>query len=162
FEDSKIAPRISVVRDGKQAIDFLSNSKLDMPDLLLLDINLPKKNGIEVLQFVKSRDNIKHVAVIVLTTSSSERDIYGCYKNYVQNRRLLDSNREITYSIKVRMVKDKGSFSILVIEDNPGDYLLVEEYLSDQILNPYILNARTFAEARTVLSKGAGFDVVLL
>ncbi len=61
------------------------------------------------------------------------------------------------------MVKDKGSFSILVIEDNPGDFLLVEEYLSDQILNPYIFNARNFQEAKSVLSKGvAAFDVILL
>lgn len=61
------------------------------------------------------------------------------------------------------MVKDKGNFNILVIEDNPGDFLLVEEYLSDQILNPYVLNAKTFAEAKTVLAKGAAaFDVIFL
>lgn len=61
------------------------------------------------------------------------------------------------------MVKDKDILSILVIEDNPGDFLLVQEYLTDQILNPTIVNAKNFREATIALSQAATtFDVILL
>jgi len=87
FEDAKIMVKLSVVKDGIEAIDFVSNQgkhvHTDMPDLLLLDVNLPKKNGHEVLQYVKENDAIKHIPVIMLTTSSSEKDINKSYDNYV-------------------------------------------------------------------------------
>lgn len=61
------------------------------------------------------------------------------------------------------MVKDKGAFKILVIEDNPGDFLLVEDYLSEQILEPTVINATSFAHASSILTKGEhNFDVILL
>ncbi len=86
LEEGKIANKISVVTDGKQAIDFLSKqgkfANVDTPHLVLLDINLPKKNGHEVLHFIKSEDSIKHLPVIMLTTSSLEKDIIESYKNY--------------------------------------------------------------------------------
>jgi CheY-like chemotaxis protein len=87
LEEGRIANKISVVKDGKHAIDFL-NKKGDyegasLPDLILLDINLPKKNGHEVLQYIKGSDDLKQIPVIMLTTSSSEKDILESYKNYV-------------------------------------------------------------------------------
>ncbi|MEO6253422.1 MAG: response regulator, partial [Ferruginibacter sp.] len=87
LEEGKIANKISIVKDGKHAIDFL-NKKGDyenetLPDLILLDINLPKKNGHEVLQYIKHDDGLKQIPVIMLTTSSSEKDILESYKNYV-------------------------------------------------------------------------------
>lgn len=54
------------------------------PDLILLDVNLPKKNGHEVLQYIKENELLKHIPVIMLTTSSSERDINLSY-NYFAN-----------------------------------------------------------------------------
>ncbi len=79
IEKSKVLNRISTVKDGKEAIDFLiKKGKYENciePDLLLLDINLPKKNGLEVLQFIKKNETLKHIPVIMLSTSSSERDI---------------------------------------------------------------------------------------
>jgi CheY-like chemotaxis protein len=75
-----------VVKDGKAAMDFLRKEgdyyNVDSPDLMLLDLNLPRKNGFEVLQFVKSDSNLMHIPVIVLSTSSSERDIDKCYQNF--------------------------------------------------------------------------------
>jgi DNA-binding response OmpR family regulator len=53
-----------------------------LPDLLLLDVNLPKKNGHEVLKYLKENENLKHLPVIMLTTSSSEKDINMSYNNY--------------------------------------------------------------------------------
>jgi CheY-like chemotaxis protein len=77
---------LSVLKDGKQAIDFLSqsgeNAGSTLPDIMLLDINLPKKNGHEVLQYVKENEILKHIPVIMLTTSSSERDINLTYTNH--------------------------------------------------------------------------------
>jgi CheY-like chemotaxis protein len=86
FEEAKIHTKLSVVKDGKEALDFLTRQgkypDAQLPDLLLLDVNLPKKNGHEVLQYIKGDDHLKHIPVIMLTTSSSERDINLSYNNY--------------------------------------------------------------------------------
>lgn len=86
FEEGKIANMISVVRDGKEAIDFLNKTgkykKVKFPDLVLLDVNLPRKNGQEVLRYIKGNEQLKQLPVIMLTTSSSEKDILESYKNY--------------------------------------------------------------------------------
>jgi CheY-like chemotaxis protein len=86
LEDAKIMIKLSVAKDGKEAIDFVSQqgkyTDADVPDLLLLDINLPKKNGHEVLKYIKENENLKHIPVIMLTTSSSERDINASYNSY--------------------------------------------------------------------------------
>ena len=84
FEESKILNKFSVVRNGKEALDFLFRrppfTDAKEPDIILLDINLPLKSGIEVLQEVKNDEQVKHIPVIMLTTSSSERDISLSYK----------------------------------------------------------------------------------
>jgi CheY-like chemotaxis protein len=86
FENSNVQTEITVVRDGKAAIDFLNKegeySTAKDPDLLLLDLNLPKRNGFEVLQFVKQNTKLIHIPVIILSTSSAERDINKCYENH--------------------------------------------------------------------------------
>lgn len=86
FEESKIVSQIDVARDGMAAIDYLKNilesDQAVFPDLILLDINLPKKNGQEVLQFIKGNDSLKYIPVIMLTTSSTERDIITSYNNH--------------------------------------------------------------------------------
>ena len=86
FEEAKIHLKLSVVRDGKEAIDFVSKqgkyTEAAMPDMLLLDVNLPKKNGLEVLQFIKTNEGLKHIPIIMLTTSSSEKDINASYSNF--------------------------------------------------------------------------------
>ena len=86
FETGKFYTELSVVRDGKAAIDFLKqegdHADAKEPDLLLLDLNLPKRNGFEVLQFLKQDTKLMHIPVIILSTSSSERDINKCYENH--------------------------------------------------------------------------------
>ena len=86
FEEAKLHTKLSVVKDGKEAVDFLNKqgkyTDVQLPDLLLLDVNLPKKNGHEVLQYIKGDDNLKHIPVIMLTTSSSPKDVNLAYKNY--------------------------------------------------------------------------------
>lgn len=86
LQEGKVINQISVVRDGEEALDFLNKegkyTDADFPDLILLDVNLPRKNGHEVLHFVKTSEHIKHIPVIMLTTSSSEKDIKLSYSNH--------------------------------------------------------------------------------
>lgn len=85
FEESKLINKISVIRDGKEAIRFFDNLKdhAERPDMILLDINLPKVNGHEILKHIKSHEKHKSIPVIMLTTSSSETDILQSYGNHV-------------------------------------------------------------------------------
>ena len=86
FEEKKIANKINVARDGQEALDFVLKQgkfrNVPTPDLILLDVNLPKKNGHEVLQIIKTTESTKQIPVIMLTTSSSEKDINLSYKHH--------------------------------------------------------------------------------
>lgn len=83
LEESKIINEISVIKDGQEALDFIFKSRhRDLPDLILLDVNLPKKNGHEVLKELKNHPVFKKIPVIMLTTSSSRRDIDQSYENH--------------------------------------------------------------------------------
>src|SRR5882757_7625691 len=86
LEDAKIVNRISVAHDGIEAIRFLRGASpfthRDTPDLILLDINLPKMDGKEVLGIIKSDPELRRIPVIMLTTSSSEKDILASYDNH--------------------------------------------------------------------------------
>ena len=86
LQEGKIVNKISVAKDGKEAIDFLEKKEKyansGTPDLILLDVNLPKKNGHEVLDYIKSSENLKHIPVIMLTTSSSDKDVLLSYKSH--------------------------------------------------------------------------------
>lgn len=86
LEEGKIANDLSVVKNGKDALDFIFKkgvyTEVNSPDLILLDINLPLKNGHEVLGVIKTNEKTKHIPVIMLTTSSSENDIKLAYKHH--------------------------------------------------------------------------------
>lgn len=84
FEENKIGNRLHVARDGEEALDFLykRGEHADAPsvDLVLLDLNLPKYDGRQVLEQIRSDPTLTHLPVVILTTSSSEEDILGSYK----------------------------------------------------------------------------------
>ncbi|MFD5429010.1 response regulator [Streptomyces sp. NPDC127084] len=84
FEDNKIGNTLHVVRDGQEAIDFLYRkgqySDAPRPDLILLDLNLPKYDGRQVLERIKADADLTHIPVVVLTTSSAEEDILRSYQ----------------------------------------------------------------------------------
>jgi len=86
LEDLNIQIDLNVVCDGEKALDYLMNksSYTDAvtPDLILLDINIPKINGLEVLKTLKQNEATKSIPVIMLTTSSSQKDVAQAYKNY--------------------------------------------------------------------------------
>ena len=76
---------LHVTEDGEEAIDFLhdncqsTDTNKTCPDLILLDLNLPKKNGKEVLTQIRQHPDMLHIPVIILTTSDEEKDVLECY-----------------------------------------------------------------------------------
>jgi len=81
--EAKLFNTIHVAEDGVEALDFLYKrgkfASVPRPDLILLDLNLPRKNGREVLAEIKAYENLKSIPVVVLTTSSAEEDILKSY-----------------------------------------------------------------------------------
>lgn len=86
LDESKIKNSMSVVRDGWEAIQYLEKKEgyedVVAPNLVLLDINLPKLNGHKVLKHIKNHPDLKQIPVIMLTTSSDESDVIKSYENY--------------------------------------------------------------------------------
>ena len=83
LREAKVKNRLWVVEDGVEAIEFLrqQNNHADAPrpDLILLDLNLPRKDGRQVLKEIKSDDSLKRIPVVILTTSKSEEDVLRAY-----------------------------------------------------------------------------------
>jgi CheY-like chemotaxis protein len=83
--ESKLLNDLHVLADGREAIDHLTEAAQGTrprPDLILLDLNLPKVDGREVLAFIKGEPRLRRIPVVVLTTSSAEEDIARSYDNY--------------------------------------------------------------------------------
>lgn len=82
--DSGLQPELHVVGDGEKALEYLLVAKPDsdhpIPDLILLDLNLPRMNGHQVLQRIKREPQWRRIPVVVLSTSESEDDIRSCYE----------------------------------------------------------------------------------
>jgi CheY-like chemotaxis protein len=83
MKDAKVVNRLSVVKDGEEALAFLHREgryrEAVRPDLILLDLNLPKKDGREVLAEIKEDPELRRIPVVVLTTSTAEQDIFKTY-----------------------------------------------------------------------------------
>ncbi len=83
LSEAKLLNNIYVAEDGVEAMDFLNKrgkfANAPTPDLVLLDLNLPRKSGREVLAEIKADQNFKYIPVVVLTTSSAEEDIFKSY-----------------------------------------------------------------------------------
>ena len=77
--DAKVANRVDVVRDGAAAMAHLRRAGEPLPDLVILDLNLPCMNGHEVLAAMRTDDRLRRIAVAVLTTSSAESDVAKTY-----------------------------------------------------------------------------------
>lgn len=86
FNQSKKNTNLEVVSDGVEAYNYLKNQppyeNAPLPDLILLDLNLPKWDGRDVLKKVKSDEDLKHIPIIILTTSNAQKDVINCYKLY--------------------------------------------------------------------------------
>lgn len=89
FAESKVANNLHVVNDGEQAMNFLYKrgefTAVPRPDLVLLDIGLPKIGGFEVLAEIKGNPNLKRIPVIMLTSSKAEEDILKSYDHHANS-----------------------------------------------------------------------------
>jgi two-component system, chemotaxis family, response regulator Rcp1 len=120
FKDAKVHINLHVASDGAEAMAFLGRegkySKAPRPDLILLDLNLPKKDGREVLAELKESTALKCIPVVILTTSAAEADIQGSYQRH--------ANCYITKPVDLegflKVVKSIDSFWLSVVK-LPGE-----------------------------------------
>jgi chemotaxis family two-component system response regulator Rcp1 len=116
FREAKVCNRLHVVHDGVEATEFLRKqgkyAAAPSPDLILLDLNLPRKDGREVLAELKADETLKRIPVVVLTSSNAEQDIARSYELqascYVSKP--LDLDRFIT------VVKSIGDFWLAIVK----------------------------------------------
>ena len=84
FEQAKLLNIVDVVKDGEEALSYLKKEgkykSVETPGLVLLDINMPKKNGFQVLEEVKKDEKLKQIPIVMLTTSSRDEDVIKSYK----------------------------------------------------------------------------------
>ena len=84
LKEAKVRNHLSLVEDGVQAMEFLRRqgryTQAPRPDLIMLDLNLPRKDGLEVLAELKADDQLKLIPVVVLTTSRAEEDVLRAYQ----------------------------------------------------------------------------------
>ncbi|MFX1555046.1 MAG: response regulator [Promethearchaeota archaeon] len=83
LQDNKIVRTLDVVRNGVEAIDFLKKrgkfSTTSKPNLILLDLNLPKRNGFEVLEIIKQDKELRRIPIVILTVSDAKEDLIKAY-----------------------------------------------------------------------------------
>ena len=84
FKDAKVHINLHIASDGAEAMDFLNregkHSNVPRPDLILLDLNLPRKDGRQVLEEIKESPSLKSIPVVILTTSASDEDVLRSYR----------------------------------------------------------------------------------
>lgn len=120
---NKIANRIVVARDGQEALDYLfctgqyqANDPASVPNLILLDIKLPKISGIEVLQHIRSMDKTRLIPVVILTSSNLEKDIVETYKLGVNSYII----KPVNFDQFVESVKQIGMYWLLLNQAPPA------------------------------------------
>ncbi len=89
FSDAKISNKLAVCRDGQEGLEYLRKEGVfqdaQKPDLILLDINMPRMNGLELLEIIKKDPVLGVIPVVILTTSESEEDILKSYQLHVSS-----------------------------------------------------------------------------
>ena len=116
LKDSKVLNKLHVVEDGEAALAFLRQegayANAPRPDLILLDLNMPRKDGREVLSIIKADENLKQIPVVILTTSDSEEDILKSYN--------LNANCYVTKPVDfekfITVVKEIEEFWLTIVK----------------------------------------------
>lgn len=122
LEDYNLANEVVVVRDGEEALDYLfyrgkfQDRSGDNPAVILLDLKLPKIDGLEVLKEIKSDAKLKMIPVVVLTSSKEEKDMVTSYKLGV-NAYVV---KPVDFHEFVNAIKELGVFWALINEPPPG------------------------------------------
>ena len=120
LKEGKVYNNLHWAKDGVEALDFLhhqgKHAAAPRPDIILLDLNLPKKDGREVLQEIKADEKLKRIPVVVLTTSQAEEDILRSYN--------LHANCYVTKPVDldkfIQVVKSIDRFWLTVVTLPPG------------------------------------------
>ena len=117
FEDIKLGNKVYWVSDGEEALDYLfrrgkyaDKEKSPRPDLILLALQLPKLDGLEVLKEVKKSDDLKSIPVVVLTVSESEGDIAQAYSNYANSYLV----KPVDFGEFSEMIRDLGHYWLVL------------------------------------------------
>ena len=122
LEDYKLANEVVVARDGEEALDYLycrgnfTTRTPDNPAVLLLDLKLPKVDGLEVLQQIRSDEKLRMIPVVVLTSSHEERDMVASYKLGV-NAYVV---KPVDFHEFINAVKELGIFWAVINQPPPG------------------------------------------
>ena len=82
FKQARVLNALNVVSDGDEVFPYLQNPDKPTPDLILLDLNMPKMSGIEVLNKLKGHEEYKKIPVVILTSSDSDSDVLKSYENH--------------------------------------------------------------------------------
>lgn len=116
FAKSEIPVVIDDVYNGEECIKYLMKEypyeNVDTPDLILLDLNMPKVDGKQVLERIKTNEILKKVPIIVLTTSTDKRDVQGCY-NLQANSYI---NKPMDFTEFLSLVKEIDKYWLQVVE----------------------------------------------
>lgn len=120
FKDAKVINNLHIVEDGVEAMKFLCRqepyTEAPRPDLILLDLNLPRKDGREVLAEIKANDSLKSIPVIILTTSEAEKDVLISYE--------LNANCFISKPVELdeflNVIKTIEDFWLTIVKLPPG------------------------------------------
>lgn len=119
FEESRLVNDLRFVVDGEELLDYLKRrgkysdpASSPRPGLILLDLNMPRKDGREALREIKADPNLKHIRIIVLTTSKAEEDIFRTYDlsaaSYI--------TKPVTFESLVEVVKALGKYWLEIVE----------------------------------------------
>ncbi|MFI6788589.1 response regulator [Nonomuraea sp. NPDC050383] len=116
FEYNKVSNRLHVVNDGEQAMAFLRREEgyqdVPRPDLVLLDLNLPRMDGMEVLREVKADPDLRTIPVVILTTSEAEEDILQGYRLHANAY----VSKPVDFEQFIRVVRQIDDFFVTVVK----------------------------------------------
>jgi CheY-like chemotaxis protein len=119
LEESRLANELHFVEDGVELMDYLCRrgkyeklSKTKLPGLILLDLNMPKKDGREAIKEIKADPSLKHIPIVVLTTSEAEEDILRTYSLGASSF----ITKPVTFESLVQIIKVLGKYWFEIVE----------------------------------------------
>lgn len=122
LRQSNVRHAVTVVRDGQEALDYLFGSGRFqgrdtgvLPDVMLLDISLPRVNGLDVLRRVRADERTRHLSVVMLTSSNEERDRLAAYENFANSY----VRKPVDFDEFSRAVRELGKYWLLLNQPAP-------------------------------------------
>lgn len=121
LSDYKVFNNVHIARNGIEAMEFLNNQgkylEVPRPDLILLDLNMPRKDGREVLAEIKKSDALRNIPVVVLTSSEEEREILKGYNLHVEGY----VTKPVEFAQFIATLKSIEGFGVFVVKKKPKD-----------------------------------------